>query len=379
MVVIVLAWAAIGSGRRLPRVVVELLVSFVAVPVGVGIGVPYLAKTGLSILGIAGLCALVGGLVLFADAVATLFRSARRVVAFPALAVLVVVLLVMVWSLGQAVAATNPPRPHLGSRTPASLGLPYRDVEFRAADGVRLSGWYIPSRNRAAVVLLHGSGSTRSNVLDHAGVLARHGFGVLLYDARGHGRSAGRAMDFGWYGDDDVAGAITFLRHQPDVDHHRLAAIGMSMGGEEAIGAAARIRDIRAVVAEGATNRVAGDKAWMSSTYGARGALTEGLETLTYAFADLLTTAQPPITLRDAVRAAAPRPILLIAAGDVPDESHAARYVQRGSPHTVDVWVAPHTNHTHALASHPKAWETKVTTFLDQALGVGAATPRGGD
>jgi hypothetical protein len=108
----------------------------------------------------------------------------------------------------------------------------------------------------------------------------------------------------------------------------------------------------------------------MSDTYGIRGSLTEDVESFTYGFADLLTDATPPITLHDAVRAAAPRPILLITAGDVPDESHAARYIQGGSPHTVRVWVAPHTTHTHALTNHPREWETRVVRFLDQAFGV---------
>ena len=111
-------------------------------------------------------------------------------------------------------------------------------------------------RNHAAVVLLHGAGSTRSSVLDHAVVLANHGYGVLLFDARGHGRSGGRAMDFGWYGDKDVTAAVSFLQTRPDVDDDLIAAVGLSMGGEEAIGAAASDRRIRAVVAEGATHRV---------------------------------------------------------------------------------------------------------------------------
>lgn len=80
---------------------------------------------------------------------------------------------------------------------------------------------------------------------------------ALLYDARG---SDGRAMDFGWYGDEDIAGATAFLSDQSDVDADRIAAVGMSMGGEQAIGAAATNMDIRAVVAEGSTNRVASDR-----------------------------------------------------------------------------------------------------------------------
>ena len=226
---------------------------------------------------------------------------------------------VVMWSVSQAVAVTNSPRTSVGDTTPADIGLPYRDVEFETADGVTLSGWYVPSSNGAAIVLLHGAGSTRSSVLDHAAVLARHGYGVVLFDARGHGRSGGRAMDFGWYGDHDTSAAVTFLRSQPDVDDGRIAAVGMSMGGEEAIGAAAADARIRAVVAEGATNRVSGDKAWLSDQYGWRGAIQERIEWLTYSTADLLTDADPPISLHDAVAAAAPRPLLLIAAGNVDD------------------------------------------------------------
>ena len=233
---------------------------------------------------------------------------------------------------------------------------------------MRLSGWYIPSSNRAAVVVLHGAGSTRSGVLDHAVVLARHGYGVLLYDARGHGRSDGRAMDFGWYGDLDVAAAVSFLQDQPDVDHTRIAAVGMSMGGEEAIGAAANDGWIRAVVAEGATNRVSADRAWLSDEYGWRGVIQEGVEWLLYNAADVLTAAEPPRSLRDAVSAIAPRRVLLIAGGDVAEEGHASRYIQDASPDTVDVWVATDTGHTGALDTHPDEWAARVTTFLDGAL-----------
>src|SRR5690606_31236702 len=207
--------------------------------------------------------------------------------------------------------------------------LAYSDVAFPTADGVTLRGWYVPSTNGAAVVLLHGAGSTRSNVLDHATVLADHGYGVLAFDARGHGGSEGRAMDFGWYGDEDIAAAVSFLVDLPDVDAGRIAAVGMSMGGEEAVGAAAADDRIRAVVAEGAQQRVAADKAWLSDEYGPAGWLQEQLDRLTYAATDLLTEARPPIALRDAV-AATSAPVLLIAAGDEPDEDHSARFIQEG-------------------------------------------------
>jgi dienelactone hydrolase len=358
--------AARAGGRR--RGLVAFSIGLPATAVGVGIGLPYLSKTGLTGITVAGLTVFFAGLILFvvgAAAVVRLVQGWRRFVVGPAL-ILAVSLAVL--AFGQAIAATNVPPTSLGSRTPADVGLRYEDVGFRTADDVMLSGWYVPSRNGAAVVMLHGSGSTRSTLIDRAAVLARHAYGVLLVDARGHGRSGGRAMDFGWYGDEDVAAAVTFLESRPDVDADRIAVLGTSMGGEEAIGAAAGDDRIKAVVAEGATNRTTGDKAWLSDAYGWRGSVQEGLEWLIYNTADLLTDADQPSTLRRAAEAAAPRPLLLIAGGAMPDEGKAGRYIQQAAPDSVELWVVPDSGHTQAPDTHPTEWEQRVTRFLDDAL-----------
>jgi fermentation-respiration switch protein FrsA (DUF1100 family) len=354
--------------RRPPYGPVAAVAGVVAVPVGMGLGLPYLREVGLAPVTVVALAVLAGGVALLALAA---WRAVRALP--PGRAILTSVGLVLAvamasLTLGQAVAAVQVPRAQLGSTTPADRGFAHRDVEFRTTDGVRLSGWYIASRNGAAVALLHGAHSTRSAVLDHAVVLARRGFGVLLFDARGHGRSAGRAMEFGWYGDEDVSAAVSFLLSQPDVSGGRIGVVGMSMGGEEAIGSAAADVRVRAVVAEGATNRVAADKAWLSDSYGRRGDVQRGLEWLTYGVTDLLTPASPPISLREAVSVAAPRPVLLVAAGERPDEGTANRYVAAGSPSTVQVWEVPGASHTGGLRTRPLEWEQRVTTFLTTAL-----------
>ena len=178
------------------------------------------------------------------------------------------------------VLATNVPPTTLGAKRLAEFGVVARDVEYLADDGTHLSAWYVASRNGAAVVLRHGAGSTRTSVIPQAVVLARHGYGVLLTDARGHGRSGGRAMDFGWNGDADITASVSFLADQPDVEPNRIGVVGLSMGGEEAIGAAAADDRISAVVAEGATGRVAADKAWLNEAYGWRGRVQQGVEWL---------------------------------------------------------------------------------------------------
>lgn len=371
-----LVLAAVAAGtfvalRRMHggrRATVAFAAGVITTACGIGIALPHVAKAGFSLVTVAGVLVVVSGVALLADGAVGIVRSVRSwrriVVVLP----MVIAFFVATVVLGQAVAVTNVPRTSVGSTTPADFGLPYEDVELPAVDGVTLSGWYIPSQNGAAVALLHGAGSTRSGVLDHAVVLARNGYGVLAYDARGHGDSRGRAMDFGWYGDADLQGAVTFLQAQPEVDGARIAAVGMSMGGEQAIGAIASDERIRAVVAEGATNRVAADKAWLSDEYGVRGWVQEQLDRLVFATADLLTDADPPIALRDAVAKATPRPVLLIAAGDVEDEARAGRYIRSGSPASVGLWIVPGADHTGGLGTQPDEWEQRVIAFLDAAL-----------
>jgi pimeloyl-ACP methyl ester carboxylesterase len=276
---------------------------------------------------------------------------------------------VALWAVLPALWATFVPRANRGEATPADHGMAAEDVRFLTADGVELAAWYVPSQTGAAVVLRHGSGSTASDVLSQAAVLAEHGYGVLMTDARGHGLSEGRAMDFGWFGDLDTGAAVTYLDGRQDVDPGRIGVVGMSMGGEEAVGAAAADPRISAVVAEGATARTDADKAWFAEAYGARGRIQLGIEWLQYTVADLLTSASKPIALGDAANEAAATPILLITAGERPDEGHAAEWIQSRAAGNVEIWTVPGAGHIQGLAVAPEDWERVVTGFLGTTLG----------
>jgi uncharacterized protein len=225
-----------------------------------------------------------------------------------------------------------------------------------------------PLDERAAVMLRHGSGSTRSGVLDKAAVLAGHGYGVLLADARGHGLSAGWGNDFGWWGDLDTEAGVTFLAGRADVDPDRIGVVGSSMGGEEAIGAAAADPRIRVVVAEGTTGRTDADKVWYSEEYGLPGVIQEGIEWLTTTLVDLLSPAPRPTALSDAVVGATGTPFLLIAGGNVVDEVHVVHRLAAFAPERVDTWVVAGSGHTGGLRTAPEEWERRVVSALDDAL-----------
>ncbi len=133
----------------------------------------------------------------------------------------------------------------------ADLGAPYEDVSFTTDDGLRLKGWYIESKNGAAVISFPGRASSQKR----AKMLADHGYGVLLFDRRGEGESEGDPNLFGWQGERDVHAAVKFLQGRPDVDPQRIGGIGLSVGGEMMIEAAAESDALAAIVSEGGSGR----------------------------------------------------------------------------------------------------------------------------
>ena len=142
---------------------------------------------------------------------------------------------------------------HVGRGIATDVDLPAtaRAVTFTTSDGLTLHGTYIPSTNGAAVIVSPGYNEAPA----HARMLARHGYGVLLFDQRGEGLSDGDPNGWGWAAEKDMVGAIRFLQAQPDVHDGRIGGIGLSVAGESLLQTAAHHDDLKAVVAEGAGSR----------------------------------------------------------------------------------------------------------------------------
>ncbi len=369
-------YLAVGAGfvaasrrralTRVQRGVGSVAVGSLLAAVGVGL-LPHPIKNGVTVLSVLSIALLLSGVVLVGVGAVSALRGRRRLGVFAGGAAALVVLAASVAVVAPSVAATVVPSTAI-TTTPMAVGLDDEAVTVTTSDGVQLAAWYVPGTNGAGVVMMHGAGSTRSDVLDEAAALARAGYAAVLVDARGHGDSGGTAMDFGWYGDLDVAAGVDFLSTRDDVDAERIGVVGFSMGAEEAIGAAAADPRIRAVVAEGATARQAADKAWLSDVYGWRGWLQEQVEKAQYGVTDYLSEASPPTPLRSAVDQAGRTRFLMITAGDVADEGHAAAYIEAAATDRVEVWNVDGADHIGGYDTRPDEWERRVVGFLDENL-----------
>ena len=103
-------------------------------------------------------------------------------------------------------------------------------VRFDTRDGITIAGWYVPSRNRAAVILAHGTNADRSHMLPELSMLAAAGFGVLAFDWPGNGQSGG-SIHWNEIERNALTAAADWLSARADVDPARLGVLGFSFGG----------------------------------------------------------------------------------------------------------------------------------------------------
>lgn len=147
------------------------------------------------------------------------------------------------------------PRRVRESSSPARDGLAFREVSFQTTAGRTLFGWFIPPSGSVAapaMAVLHGWSSNAEAMLPLARPLWQAGYGLLLFDARSHGRSEGQFLSSLPRFAEDLDHALDWLARQPEVDPHDMAAIGHSVGAGAALLVASRRDDLTAVVSVGA-------------------------------------------------------------------------------------------------------------------------------
>jgi uncharacterized protein len=359
------AAALYGRARSGVRATLALLFGFLGVLSGTE-AVYYSLNGGPSGDDFTGFLSILGGLVLLAVGTVTLWRSRRtddsrlrRYVRRSLIAVGVLLLVSQVlFPTAIAYVVTHTARAEVP--TP-NLGAAHEDVSFTTSDGLTLHGWFVPSRNGATVIAFPG----RSGPQDETRMLVRHGFGVLLFDRRGEGASEGDPNTFGWHGERDLHAAAAYLRARSDVDPERIGGIGLSVGGEMLIRAAAASDDFAAIVSEGASGQSVRDGI-------ANGEL--GTETLPEASITLATALfandLPPPSLKGEVPKIAPHAVFFVYGekGQGGTETKPNRGFYEAAREPKQIWEVPNGQHVAGITTEPAEYERRVIRFFDEHL-----------
>ncbi len=267
----------------------------------------------------------------------------------------------------------HPPR-RLHNRTPRSaLGLSYERVRLCAADGVRLSAWFVPapagSPARGVVVVCHGYYGNRATMLPYLRFLHKAGYHCLLFDFRGHGWSGGGRTTFGIAEGRDLRAAIDWVCAQERLSGLPVAVLGESMGAAVSLLVAAEEPRVGAVVADSAfarfdyavASRLAlafGDKLGATLTPPAQ---KVGERMLGRACADIA-----PV---EAIARMTDLPVLLLhgEADRLIYCENVYRLHEAGGPN-VSMWTVPGAGHVLSVYVGGDEYARRVVEFLDGAL-----------
>jgi uncharacterized protein len=353
-------YARVRSGAR---ATIALLAGFFGVLAGTE-AVHYTRQVGPSGDDYTGLLSIPAGLVLLGLGVVILWRSRRtddrhwwrylRRLIFIGITLFAVAAVLLPFTIAYIV--THAARAKV---PPADLGASYENVQFATADGLRLKGWYIPSQNGAAVISFPGRGSSQKR----AKLLARHGYGVLLFDRRGEGESEGDPNTFGWQGERDIHAAVAFLQRRPDVDPERIGGIGLSVGGEMMIEAAAESSALKAIVSEGASSRSVRDE--LANGSGWQELIGNSVATGATA---VFTNNMPPRSLKSLVPQISGAVFFIYGARGQPAEQPANQSFYAQARGSKEIWEVPGSKHIGGTEAQPVEYERRVTAFFDRVL-----------
>ena len=360
---VLLAWAYPRLRPGL-RGTLAIFVGLFMVVMGAGEAGYYTREHGPSGDDYTGLLAIPAGVLLVGVGVVALWRSRKggsRIRRYARRAALglgfLLGLYVVLFPVAETYVITHSARAYVPTQ---ALGTPFEEVSFTTDDGLRLEGWYVPSKNGATVIAFPG----RSGPQKPARMLARHGYGVLLFDRRGEGESEGDPNAFGWRGVRDLRAAIAYLESRPEVDTSRIGGVGLSVGGEVLLQAAAETDDFKAIVSEGAGIRSVREAVDLTGGDRLGAVPIFGIATLGTM---VWTSDLPPRSLTE-LSGEITEPVLFVHATPGQGGEELTRTYYEAATGPKEYWAAP-GGHTGAIDAAPEEYERRVVGFFDRTIG----------
>jgi uncharacterized protein len=96
-----------------------------------------------------------------------------------------------------------------------SLTVPH-DSLYITSDSLQLAAWYLKhggDTSKGTVIMFHGFGSSRSDIIPEATALYKMQYNVFMIDFRAHGLSQGSVCSMGYFESDDVKSAYNYIKN----------------------------------------------------------------------------------------------------------------------------------------------------------------------
>lgn len=105
---------------------------------------------------------------------------------------------------------------------------PYDTVFFTTKNGLKIEAWQMNAdSSKGTVILFHGLGSNKGDILNEAYEFLNMGYNTLLVDFRAHGNSEGSVCTLGFKESEEVQLAFDYIKNKGEKN---IVLWGMSMG-----------------------------------------------------------------------------------------------------------------------------------------------------
>lgn len=249
--------------------------------------------------------------------------------------------------------------------TPSQYGMPYQRITFNATDGIKLSGWLVmANRENPVIIVCHGLGTSKSDVLDIANVIYKAGYNLFLFDFRGHGESGGGVTSYGYLEQRDITGALNYLDKRNDIPHIGYGVFGPSMGGATACLVAGQDMRIKALVLDSVYIDLKETIIWHTKLLYNLPKIPFGLFTIA-AYDILFLTNINTISPIRVIKKISPRAVFIINGEKderMPAKDSLKLYEAAGEPKKL--WIAPSATHFQGYWINQGQYEQKITDFF---------------
>lgn len=142
------------------------------------------------------------------------------------------------------------PDRRIAEATPEDVNLDYDNLTIIGEGGIEMQGFWTLTKQepKGVIILVHGIGANRAQMIEKANLLAQQGFDAVMMDGRAHGESEGDYVTYGFFEKKDVQKIVDFINEEnEDIP---VGIWGASLGGAIALQAMAEDNRIEFGVAE---------------------------------------------------------------------------------------------------------------------------------
>lgn len=253
------------------------------------------------------------------------------------------------------------------SLTPDELLGHISPVQYTAPGMGTRDGWFFPGLRGAPVLILcHGYGWQRGDVVTLATTLEENQYNVFIFDFSGHGKSTG-STTFGPRETNEVLTAIAVMAQRTDVDRTRIGLWGANLGGYAALAAAAADRRVGSVVVDSVyddpleffTEELDREGYGSMPVIGWMGRLGFRLVELPY-------RGQPRLSAR--LGALSKTPKLFIALRGNSALAQSTLRLFNGAPEPREQWLMPQSSYMAMTNDEKRTYDNAVVTFFLRTL-----------